>query len=287
MAFVREFNGIAQQVHDDLAQPSRIAAHHHRHIAADVDDQFDALDGGLHCHGGNRLVDHIAQIEVDFLQFQAIGLDLGQIQHAVDQGEQGLGAAADDVHVLALGVVEGGLGQDLRHADDAIHGRADFVADVGEKIALGAIRGLGAELGIQRGLFGELAVADVDDGAGDARHFTGRSPGHVGLLADPALFAAVQQHSVFTTIVGLIGRGLQRRAAPAREIVRVHPRQQYDSDRRAWSRAECPAAAEIVGADAGVAAEVEIEGGDAGGRLRDVQRLGGVDAVCLPAPCVR
>src|ERR1700676_5196906 len=33
---------------------------------------------------------------------------------------------------------------------------------------------------------------------------------------------------------------------------------------------------EIVGADAAIAAEIEVEGRDAGGALRDVQRLGGV-----------
>ena len=64
----------------------------------------------------------------------------------------------DDVDVFALGGVELGLGQDLRHADHAVHGRADFVAHVREEIALRPVRGLGGELGIERRLLGQLAV---------------------------------------------------------------------------------------------------------------------------------
>jgi hypothetical protein len=45
VAFVREFDRIAEQVHDDLAQPSRIAAHQDRHRTVDVHDQFDAFHG--------------------------------------------------------------------------------------------------------------------------------------------------------------------------------------------------------------------------------------------------
>ena len=46
--------------------------------------------------------------------------------------------------VLILGEVvplagrELGLQRQMGHADDAVHGRTDFVAHVGEKIALGA-----------------------------------------------------------------------------------------------------------------------------------------------------
>jgi hypothetical protein len=70
----------------------------------DVDDQLDALDRGLQRHGGDGFVDHVAQIEVDALELQAVGLDLRQVEHVVDQRQQRLGAAADDVDVLALGV---------------------------------------------------------------------------------------------------------------------------------------------------------------------------------------
>ena len=64
VAFVRELDGIADEVHDDLAQAARVAARHHGHVGADVDDELDALHGRLQGHGRDRLVDHVARIEV-------------------------------------------------------------------------------------------------------------------------------------------------------------------------------------------------------------------------------
>ena len=197
VALVGELRGIADQVHDDLAQPHRIAAREHRHVGIDVDHELDALHGRLQRGGGGGVVDHIAQVEVDLLQVQPVSLDLGEIQHVVDQREQRLGAAADEVDVFALGGVELGLRQDLRHADHAVHGRADFVAHVREEIALRAVRRLGGELGLERRLFGELAVGHVDERAGDAQDLPVRAVSDVGLLGDPALAAPGQEHAVF------------------------------------------------------------------------------------------
>ena len=49
--------------------------------------------------------------------------------------------------------VEGQLG----HADDAVHGRADLVAHVGQELALGPVGGLGGVLGLAQFLLGPLA----------------------------------------------------------------------------------------------------------------------------------
>ncbi len=174
-------------------------------------------------HRGDRLIDHVAHVELDQLQLQAIGLDLRQIEHVIDQRQQRLGAAADDVDVFALGAVERGLRQDLRHADHAVHGRADFVADVGEKIALGAIGGFRRELGIERRRLGALQIADVDDGAGDPLHVAGAAARHGGLLADPAFAAVLEQHAVFAAVGGIFGRGLERRVAAVLDVIRMHP----------------------------------------------------------------
>src|ERR1700678_4562752 len=92
VAFVGELNRIADEVHDDLAQAPRIAARNERHVGADIDDEFDALHGRLQRHGGHRLVDDIARIEVHALELEAGGLDLGDIEYVVDEGEQRLGA---------------------------------------------------------------------------------------------------------------------------------------------------------------------------------------------------
>ncbi len=51
----------------------------------DGDDELNALGRGLQRGGGHGLVQQVNQVELDVLELQPIGLDLGQVQHAVDQ----------------------------------------------------------------------------------------------------------------------------------------------------------------------------------------------------------
>jgi hypothetical protein len=79
------------------------------------------------------------------LHRQLAGLDLGKVEDVVDDAEQVLGGAMDLLDVVALlgGGRDLGLQREVRHADDGVHRRADFVAHVGQEVALGAGRLLG------------------------------------------------------------------------------------------------------------------------------------------------
>ncbi len=194
----------------------------HGHVDADVDDQFDAFDRGLQRGGRHRLVNYFAHIEVHVLELQAVGLDLGEVEHIVDQGEQRLGAAADDVDVFALGVVEAGFRQDLRHADDAVHGRADFVAQVGEEVALGAVGGFRRELGIEGGLLGVLAVRDELGGARDAQRRAIGRPVGLGARAHPFVVPGLVPHAKFHIVRGAALKMIFEREPHALAILRMH-----------------------------------------------------------------
>ena len=68
--------------------------------------------------------------------------------------KQGVGAGFDGAGAFALLGAQGGIEQQIDHADDAVHRRADFVAHVREKFAFGLAgheRGLGQFLGFIRG----------------------------------------------------------------------------------------------------------------------------------------
>ncbi len=69
--------------------------------------------------------------------------DLGEIQDVADQREQGLARLADRLHIGALFGPQFGLQQQARHAQDAVHRRADLMAHRGEKAGLGAAAGFG------------------------------------------------------------------------------------------------------------------------------------------------
>jgi hypothetical protein len=158
------------EVQDHLAQAPGVAAHHAPALRVRCDDEFDALGRWFAGRGRDRLVQQVRmRSNSTFSSSKRSASILDRSSTPLMSDSSALGAAADDVQVLALRVVERGFGQDLRHADDAVHGRADLVAQVGEKAALGAIGRFGRELGVERGLFGELAVGDELHRAGQAQ----------------------------------------------------------------------------------------------------------------------
>ena len=105
-----------------------------------VADQFQPLArapaGPGSCSGVSRMS---RRFEIDRFQVQLAGLDLGEIQNVVDDAEQGVGRDFDDLQVFALLGRQFGVQRQFRHADDAVHRGADFVAHVGQEFALGPV----------------------------------------------------------------------------------------------------------------------------------------------------
>ncbi len=117
-----------------------------------LDEQLDHVTGGL------------LQVEGDGLQFQLAGFDLGEVQEVVDNGEQYLPGLADGFQVVALLLIEFAAGQQLYHAQHAVHGCADLVAHSGQEFTLGMGGAFGHTAGPLHFRLGVLAVADVDEG---------------------------------------------------------------------------------------------------------------------------
>ena len=100
-------------------------------------------------------------VERDRFQRELAGLDLGEIEDVVDQAEQCFRAALDGFGVVVLLAVEIGVQQQAGHADHTVHRRADFMAHVGEKIALRTAGLLGRVPGLLQLGLGLFAFADI------------------------------------------------------------------------------------------------------------------------------
>ena len=101
------------------------------------------------------------------------GLDLGEIEHVVDDVEQGVGALGGGGGEFLLARVEPRLREQFHHAENAAQRRADLVAHVREKFALGGVGAVGL-LGGGVGLVGGVLELEV--------HFFQRG---LGLLQRP------------------------------------------------------------------------------------------------------
>lgn len=96
-----------------------------------------------------------------FFDFDIAGFDAGEVEDVGDKPLQGAATGLDHGDELALLGIERRLGEEFGKADDAVDGRAEFVADDGEELALGAVGGFGGVFGLdQRGL-GLLALRDI------------------------------------------------------------------------------------------------------------------------------
>src|SRR6185436_21166290 len=76
------------------------------------------------------------QIKRDRLDGQLARLDLREIEDVVNDDQKRLGAGTGDLDELVLTGGQFGLVQQAKHAHDAVHGRADFVAHAGKKLPL-------------------------------------------------------------------------------------------------------------------------------------------------------
>ena len=104
--------------------------------------------------------EHTMQIEVQFLEGQFAGFNLGEIQDVIDHREQRVAAGANGLGKVTLLIRERGIEQEVGHPDHPIHGRANFMAHVGQEIALGTVGRFGGHFGVVQLHFGALLLGD-------------------------------------------------------------------------------------------------------------------------------
>ena len=158
-ALLGEFHRVAGVVEQGLAQTHGVAPEPGRDAVVEHLDA-QALGLGRVGHQGADVVQHRGQGEIAQLQAQLAGLNLGDVQDVVDDGQQVVAGGVDLLQALQL--LRGGVGvEQVGEAQDGVHGRADFVAHVGQELALGLAGRFGGGPGPDHGLFRLPALGDV------------------------------------------------------------------------------------------------------------------------------
>ena len=213
LAFFGELDGVAHQVYQHLAQAQFVPPQPLWHLGLHGVYQLQPLLMGAHRQDLNHLVYREAQGEILGRQGKLAGFDLGEVEHLVDKVQQAVGREFDHGQLFALGQFEGGVEQEFGQTDNGVHRRADLVAHVGEKLALGAAGRLGGgpgllQLGLDQLAGGDVARRSIDQalcGGG------GGGPGQPAVLAVPAAIAVFEGdgHRVDAQALRLVQGDLQ------------------------------------------------------------------------------
>ncbi len=137
---LRKFDGVGQKVQAHLMQPRLVGPEHRWHLWGNPVGEFYIFLGGRLCEGRQGFLHAGAEPHRLALQFGSPGLQLRKVENVVDDGEQGIPAALNRVDELLLLGGQGRVFQQFGKADDPVHGGANLVAHVCQKLAFGLCR---------------------------------------------------------------------------------------------------------------------------------------------------
>src|ERR1700690_2053969 len=135
-----EFDGVSDEVKNDLTDPGGIAAHHFWDLRSQFKEQLETFFICTHGESSKRGFEAIAQAKVFRFKIDFPGLDLGEIKNIVNYGKEGIGRELYRLQVFTLLGVQFGIEREFRHAHYAIQGSTNFMTHVGEELALRAVR---------------------------------------------------------------------------------------------------------------------------------------------------
>ncbi len=167
-ALLGELDGVAEQVDQDLAHPLGVAQDLARDAIGQTQAKAEAARARLRAEGLNGIRSQGGQVEGRGGDRHGARAQAVEVQQVADQPVEGAGRGQDVVYQPALVGVQRRAAQHVGQAHDAVQRRAQFVADVGQELALGLAGRLGARQGFGQGNGLGLHGGDVDAQADDA-----------------------------------------------------------------------------------------------------------------------
>ena len=147
LAAVGEFHRVAEQVEQHLAQALLVDPHCLRQLGGHRQVEREILFLGLDSNDVGDRRQELDETDCARVQVELAGLDLGQIEHVVDQHQQMLAAVLDRAQAARLSIGQAGIAlQDLGVAEHGVQWRSQLMAHAGQKDALRPVRDLGALL---------------------------------------------------------------------------------------------------------------------------------------------
>ncbi len=92
-AGIGELQGVADQIDEDLLEPTGIAGDQIGNVRRDREEQFESFLLGAAVHEADGLLEDFPRRKGNRLELEAAALDARQIQDIVDQAQKGVGRA--------------------------------------------------------------------------------------------------------------------------------------------------------------------------------------------------
>ena len=137
------------------------------------------------------------RLKLSILQCDLPRLDLGKVQDVVDEGQQSPPAVLSHVCEAPLLRRKVCVHKELKHAQDAIHGGADFVAHVGQETALRPIGGIRGFPGVNQFLLVAFLLGDLLRNSDDSNQLSGLVANRKSPVSDPFLLPVRCSYAVF------------------------------------------------------------------------------------------
>ncbi len=160
LAFFREFEGVAEEIDENLAEADGIANQFIRNGGRHIGDEFQRFLRGADAEGLDDISDQLAEAKVNIFELHETGLDFGKVEDVIDDGQEGAGGFLGEGEVFPLFVGEVGVEGEIGHSENAVHGGADFVTHICHKFAFGAVGFFRLQFGGAKLAFRFLANGD-------------------------------------------------------------------------------------------------------------------------------
>ena len=152
-AFLSKLDCVADEVHKNLAQASRVGLNGFGNRSADANGKVQLLLFGFDSQHVDNFCHQLIRAAALNFQLQFSGFNLREVQNIVDQFHQMRTTGMNRIQIRRasrFGLFQAST-QNIGEAHDRIHRIANFMAHVRKEVALGFIGGVG-------GVFGDLQI---------------------------------------------------------------------------------------------------------------------------------
>ena len=158
-----KFDGVANQIGQDLRQAGWVTNHRCRHIGHGTHCQFQPLLARLGPQQMGHTLNDFDRLKGDLFDRELARLDLGKIEDIVDDPQQRLGSLSNLAEVIPC-TCRQKLAQpqaQMRKPEHGVDGRADFMAHIGQETGARFCRRVGGFQGILQARHGGLVLGYV------------------------------------------------------------------------------------------------------------------------------